>query len=71
MLETQAAQAAIQIKCSRAGCALPASTKIHWRNPKIHTGERFKTWLACEEHLSYLIEYLQDRSFYIGSEKIS
>jgi hypothetical protein len=58
------------IKCSRAGCVATATDKIHWRNPKLHGPERIKTWLACDEHLSYLVEYLQDRAFFIGSEKI-
>ena len=70
MLETQAAQAAIQIKCSRAGCALPASTKIHWRNPKIHQDGRTKTWLACAEHLDFLIDYLEVRGFFLDSKVI-
>ena len=44
--------------------------KIYWRNPKLHGPERLKTWLACDEHMKYLVEYLQDRAFFIGSEKI-
>ena len=58
------------IKCSRAGCVLSATMKIYWRNPKLHGPERLKTWLACDEHMKYLVEYLQDRAFFIGSEKI-
>jgi len=49
--------------CSRAGCTVSAQWRIEWRNPKIHTGERSKTWLACAEHVDYLSAFLQARSF--------
>ena len=58
------------IKCSRAGCLLSATQKIYWRNPKLHGPERKKTWLSCDEHLTYLVEYLRDRAFFIDAEKI-
>jgi hypothetical protein len=50
-------------KCSRARCANQAAHAIDWRNPKIHSGEKFKTWAACDEHLDYLRGYLDDRGF--------
>ncbi len=50
-------------ECSRAGCREPAEWALIWRNPKIHTPDRRKTWLACEEHLEYLREFLAARSF--------
>jgi hypothetical protein len=59
-----------QIKCSRAACQLAACFKLQWRNPKIHTDGRTKTWLACEQHREFLIEYLDTRGFYLGEEKI-
>jgi hypothetical protein len=49
--------------CSRAGCRRAATTAIQWRNPRIHTGERFKTWLACDEHVEVLREFLAARAF--------
>lgn len=49
--------------CSRAGCRLPASAAIEWRNPRIHTGDRVKTWLACEEHTPFLVDFLTARAF--------
>lgn len=49
--------------CSRAGCRAPASWRIDWRNPRIHTAERTKTWVACDEHRDYLREFLAARSF--------
>ncbi|SMH38827.1 hypothetical protein SAMN06295885_1548 [Rathayibacter oskolensis] len=49
--------------CSRAGCTLIASWALEWRNPRIHTEDRRKTWLACGEHLDYLREFLAAREF--------
>jgi hypothetical protein len=58
------------IVCSRAGCQLDAVSKINWRNPKIHGPDRTKTWLACQDHLDYLINYLSSRDFYLDTEKL-
>ncbi|HEU5223787.1 MAG TPA: hypothetical protein VFU07_08940 [Candidatus Lumbricidophila sp.] len=55
--------AAAPDRCSRAGCLHTAAWRIDWRNPKIHTGDRFKTWLACDAHVDYLREFLAARSF--------
>ena len=52
-----------QYTCSRAGCRDEASWALIWRNPKIHTADRRKTWLACVEHLDVLRAFLSDRSF--------
>jgi hypothetical protein len=49
--------------CSRAGCTATALWRIDWRNPRIHTGDRSKTWLACDEHVDYLREFLAAREF--------
>lgn len=49
--------------CSRAGCRADASWRIDWRNPRIHGAERRKTWVACDEHVGYLREFLAARSF--------
>ncbi len=49
--------------CSRAGCRAAADWRIDWRNPKIHTGDRVKTWTACEEHVDFLEAFLEARSF--------
>jgi hypothetical protein len=49
--------------CSRAGCRNPATTAIEWRNPRIHTGDRFKVWLACDEHVPVLRDFLAARAF--------
>ncbi|WP_239684008.1 hypothetical protein [Leucobacter musarum] len=49
--------------CSRAGCRDAAAFAILWRNPKIHTPERRKTWLACTEHRQVLHDFLEARGF--------
>lgn len=40
-----------------------------WRNPKVHSQNRTKIWLACGDHLEFLIDYLDTRGFYLGTEK--
>lgn len=51
------------LACSRAGCRTQARWRIDWRNPKIHTADRRKTWLACDEHVEFLREFLAARDF--------
>jgi hypothetical protein len=53
----------LDTRCSRAGCRAGASWRIEWRNPRIHALDRRKTWLACDEHLAFLRDYLTNRSF--------
>ncbi|QJU53540.1 hypothetical protein SCB71_09835 [Herbiconiux sp. KACC 21604] len=50
-------------ECSRAGCRASASWRIEWRNPKIHDESRRKVWLACDEHVEFLREFLGARDF--------
>lgn len=47
--------------CSRKGCRAPATTQLLWNNPKIHTPERRKIWLGCDEHADWLENYLTER----------
>jgi hypothetical protein len=49
--------------CSRANCGAPAVWSVHWRNPRIHPDDRVKVWLACDEHVAFLRDYLGSRSF--------
>ena len=49
--------------CSAKGCRAPASYTVVWNNPKIHTPDREKTWLACAEHRDSLAEFLRVRGF--------
>ncbi|GAB3213220.1 hypothetical protein ACQEU5_24295 [Marinactinospora thermotolerans] len=52
-----------EARCSRRGCALPARWALRWNNPRLHTPERRKTWLACDEHRAYLTSFLDVRGF--------
>lgn len=56
--------------CSSKGCTAPAVHQVLWNNPRIHTPDRRKTWLACEEHESTLREFLSKRDFYRSTEPI-
>lgn len=49
--------------CSAKGCRAPAAWVLAWNNPKLHTPERRKQWLACGEHRSTLSEFLSARGF--------
>ncbi|HEY3535556.1 MAG TPA: hypothetical protein VGK60_08325 [Pedococcus sp.] len=49
--------------CSAKGCRRPAAWAHLWNNPKLHTPERRKVWLACEEHRTSLGEFLSLRGF--------
>ncbi|WP_291040814.1 hypothetical protein [Herbiconiux sp.] len=50
-------------ECSRVSCRAEGVWRIEWRNPKIHTEDRRKIWLACDEHVSFLREFLAARDF--------
>jgi hypothetical protein len=49
--------------CSAKGCRAGATWALEWNNPRIHTPERRKTWLACEEHRASLADFLGERGF--------
>jgi hypothetical protein len=49
--------------CSAKGCQQTAVWALEWNNPKLHTPERRKTWLACEEHRQSLADFLSARGF--------
>lgn len=44
--------------CSAKGCRAAAVWVLAWNNPKLHTPERRKTWLACDEHREHLSSFL-------------
>lgn len=50
-------------RCSRAGCTNEALWAVNWRNPRIHGADRVKVWLACDEHVEFLRDYLATRDF--------
>lgn len=47
--------------CSAKGCRELAVWALRWNNPRIHSPERRKTWLACDEHRAYLTTFLDKR----------
>lgn len=50
-------------QCSRAGCRSDAVWRINWRNPRIHSLDRVKVWVSCDEHRAFFDEYLTSRGF--------
>lgn len=50
-------------RCSARGCTAPAAWALVWNNPRLHTPDREKTWLACGEHRDSLSEFLRLRGF--------
>jgi hypothetical protein len=50
-------------RCSRKACHADARWALKWNNPKVHSPERRKIWLACDEHRSWLADYLSTRGF--------
>lgn len=49
--------------CSSKGCTTPAEHELLWNNPKLHTPERRKVWLACSVHRETLGDFLRARNF--------
>jgi hypothetical protein len=49
--------------CSAKGCREDAAYGLLWNNPKLHTPDRRKTWLTCEDHRVTLSYFLSVRGF--------
>jgi hypothetical protein len=49
--------------CSAKGCRSTATWAHLWNNPRLHTPERRKVWLACDDHKVSLGEFLSVRGF--------
>ncbi|MFI1091534.1 hypothetical protein [Streptomyces sp. NPDC020917] len=49
--------------CSAKNCRAAAVWVLAWNNPKLHTPDRRKTWLACDEHREHLSSFLGMRGF--------
>ncbi|WP_088289182.1 hypothetical protein [Kineosporia sp. A_224] len=49
--------------CSARGCRAHGVWALRWNNPKLHTPDRRKTWLACDDHRTSLSEFLSLRGF--------
>ncbi len=52
-----------ELLCSAKGCRAEAVWALRWNNPKIHTPERRKIWLACDAHRESLSAFLSRRDF--------
>lgn len=50
-------------RCSAKGCRDTAVWALRWNNPRLHTPERRKTWLACDAHRQHLTVFLDARGF--------
>jgi hypothetical protein len=49
--------------CSAKGCSAPGAWELRWNNPKLHTPDRRKIWLACDDHKKSLGDFLVARGF--------
>jgi hypothetical protein len=49
--------------CSAKGCQAAATWAVVWNNPRLHTPDREKVWVACGDHKQPLADYLAVRSF--------
>ena len=49
--------------CSAKGCTASATWELLWNNPKLHTPDRRKSWLACDQHKESLSQFLGARGF--------
>ncbi len=49
--------------CSAKGCRGPATHVLVWNNPRLHTPDREKTWVACDTHRQPLADHLHVRGF--------
>jgi len=56
--------------CSARSCRSPATWALLWRNPRIHSPDRTKRWLACEEHRESLADFLARRDFPLRVEPL-
>ena len=49
--------------CSSKGCRADARHVLVWNNPRLHVPGREKNWVACDEHLPTLSQFLDARGF--------
>jgi len=49
--------------CSAKGCREPATAVLVWNNPRLHSPDREKTWVACGTHRQSLADHLDVRGF--------
>ena len=70
-MEPEDVQAEEQVRCSAKGCREPASWRVVWNNPRIHTPDREKVWTACDVHREQLAHHLAVRSFLLRVEPMT
>ena len=63
MTQPPAPDAVGELVCSARRCRAEAVWGVLWNNPKIHTPERRKVWMACAGHRESLADYLRVRGF--------
>ena len=51
------------VTCSARGCSAEAVWSLLWNNPRLHTPDRRKSWLACADHRETLGGFLAARGF--------
>jgi hypothetical protein len=56
--------------CSAKGCHATATWAVRWNNPRIHTPERRKVWLACNDHRPHLERHLETRNFHLDTIEV-
>lgn len=59
-----------ELQCSAKGCRAQSTRAILWNNPSLHTPVRRKVWLACDDHLDHLREFLNLRGFYLSDVSV-
>lgn len=60
-----------ELVCSARGCGAAAAWGLLWNNPKLHTPDRRKVWLACSDHREHLEQFLGARDFLRGTVPVS
>lgn len=53
------------VVCSAKGCREVARHAVVWNNPKLHSADRRKVWLACDDHRQSLADFVGLRGFLI------
>lgn len=52
-----------EMVCSARGCRADGVWGLRWNNPRLHTADRRKVWLACGDHRAHLEQFLGARGF--------
>ncbi|CAN5331750.1 hypothetical protein BH18ACT9_BH18ACT9_09100 [soil metagenome] len=61
----------VALICSARSCREVATWQLLWNNPKLHTADRRKSWLACTEHRDQLAAFLRARNFLRAVEALT